>query len=90
MVIAFVLISCDLGTEDNVISGLKTIEGIKEIFVAFGVYDILVKAEAENFETLRDTIITWKIRKIPGIRSTLTLMTIVGQEQGFFTNLKVI
>jgi len=56
------------------------IEGIKEIFVAFGVYDILVKAEAENFETLRDTIITWKIRKIPGIRSTLTLMTIVGQE----------
>ena len=80
MVIAFVLISCDLGTEENVISGLKTIEGIKEIFVTFGVYDILVKAEAENFETLRDTIITWKIRKIPGIRSTLTLMTIVGQE----------
>ena len=80
MVIAFVLISCDLGTEDNVISGLKTIEGIKEIVVTFGVYDILVKAEAENFETLRDTIITWKIRKIPGIRSTLTLMTIVGQE----------
>ena len=80
MVIAFVLISCDLGTEDNVISGLKTIEGIKEIFVTFGVYDILVKSEAENFETLRDTIITWKIRKIPGIRSTLTLMTIVGQE----------
>ncbi len=80
MVIAFVLISCDLGIEENVISELKIIEGIKEIFVTFGVYDILVKAEAENFETLRDTIITWKIRKIPGIRSTLTLMTIVGQE----------
>ena len=80
MVIAFVLISCDLGIEENVISELNTIEGIKEIFVTFGVYDILVKAEAENFETLRDTIITWKIRKIPGIRSTLTLMTIVGQE----------
>ncbi len=80
MVIAFVLISCDLGIEENVISELKTIQGIKEIFVTFGVYDILVKAEAENFETLRDTIITWKIRKIPGIRSTLTLMAIVGQE----------
>ncbi len=90
MVIAFVLISCDLGIEENVISELKIIEGIKEIFVTFGVYDILVKAEDENFETLRDTIIIWKIRKIPGIRSTLTLMTIVGQEQGFFTNLKVI
>ncbi len=80
MVIAFVLISCDLGIEENVISELKIIEGIKEIFDTFVVYDILVKAEAENFETLRDTIITWKIRKIPGIRSTLTLMTIASQE----------
>jgi len=77
---AFVLITCDLGTEEDVISDLKAIEGIKEIFVAFGTYDILVKAEAENIETLRDKIITWKIRKIPGIRSTLTLMTIAGQE----------
>jgi len=77
---SYVLINCDLGTEDDVISELKTIEGIKEIFIAFGAYDILVKAEAENIETLRDTIITWKIRKIPGIRTTLTLMTIAGQE----------
>jgi len=77
---AYVLISCDLGAEDDVISELKTIEGIKEIFIAFGVYDILVKAEAENFETLRDKIIGWKIRNIPGLRSTLTLMTIAGQE----------
>jgi DNA-binding Lrp family transcriptional regulator len=76
---AFVLINCDIGAEEDVISELKTIEGIKEIFVAFGTYDILVKAEAKNFETLRDTIITWKIRKIPGIKSTLTLMTIAGQ-----------
>jgi len=80
VVSSYVLISCDPGSEEDVISELNTIEGIKEIFVAFGVYDILVKAEAENFEILRDTIITWKIRKIPGIRSTLTLMTIVGQE----------
>ena len=73
------LITCDLGTEDDVISELKKIEGIKEIFVAFGAYDILVKIEAENIETLRDKIIAWKIRNIAGIRSTLTLFTIVGQ-----------
>ena len=80
MLSAYVLISCDLGAEDDVISELKAIDGIKEIFVAFGAYDILVKAEAENFETLRDKIIGWKIRNIPGLRSTLTLMTIAGQE----------
>ena len=80
MLSAYVLISCDLGAEDDVISELKTIEGIKEIFVTFGVYDILVKAEAENIEILRDVIIERKIRKIPRLRSTLTLMTIAGQE----------
>ena len=80
MLSSYVLINCDLGAEDDVISELKTIEGIKEIFLTFGAYDILVKAEAENIETLRDTIITWKIRKILGIRTTLTLMTIAGQE----------
>jgi len=77
---AYVLINCDLGAEDDVISELKKIGGIKEIFVAFGTYDLLVKAEAENIEVLRDAIIAWKIRKIPRIRSTLTLMTIAGQE----------
>ncbi len=80
MLSAYVLITCDPGADDDVISELKTIEGIKEIFVAFGAYDILVKAEADNIETLRDTIIIWKIRQIPRIRSTLTLMTIAGQE----------
>ncbi len=80
MLSAYVLISCDLGGEEDVISELRAIEGIKEIFVTFGVYDILVKAEAENIEILRDAIIEMKIRKIPKLRSTLTLMTIAGQE----------
>ena len=80
MLTAYVLISCDLGGEEEVISELKAIDGIKEIFVAFGVYDILVKAEGENIEILRDSIIGRQIRKIPRIRSTLTLMAIAGQE----------
>jgi len=34
--------------------------------------------EADTVESLRDTI-TWKIRKIENIRSTLTMMIIKGQ-----------
>ena len=45
----------------------------------FGAYDILAKVEASLVEKLRETI-TWKIRKIANIRSTLTLMGIQGQE----------
>ncbi len=73
------LINCDIGSEEDVISHLKTIDGVKEVHGTFGVYDVIVKIESDNHETLRDTI-TWKIRKMERIRSTLTLMTIAGQE----------
>jgi DNA-binding Lrp family transcriptional regulator len=75
----YVLINCELGSEDAVISELKSIEGVKEVHGTFGAYDILAKVELEQVEKLRETI-TWKIRKISKIRSTLTLMGIEGQE----------
>jgi len=73
------LINCDVGSEEDVISHLKTIDGVKEVHGTFGAYDIIAKIESDNHETLRDTL-TWKIRKMERIRSTLTLMTIAGQE----------
>jgi len=73
-----VLINCDIGSEEDVISHLKTIDEVKEVHGTFGAYDIIAKIESDNQETLRDTL-TWKIRKIERIRSTLTL-TITGQE----------
>jgi DNA-binding Lrp family transcriptional regulator len=76
---AYVLINCELGSEEAVIAELKAIESIKEVHGTFGAYDILVKIESSLVEALRETI-TWKIRKISKIRSTLTLMGIQGQE----------
>jgi DNA-binding Lrp family transcriptional regulator len=52
--------------------------GMEFIHGTFGAYDILAKIESSTVETLRETI-TWKIRKIEKIRSTLTLMGIEGQ-----------
>ncbi len=79
MAIAFVLINCELGSEESVISELKSIDGVNEVHGTFGAYDVLAKVESDQVEKLRETI-TWKIRKIPKIRSTLTLMGIEGQE----------
>jgi len=79
VVSAYVLINCDIGSEENVISHLKTIDGVKEVLGTFGAYDIIVNIESDTHDTLRETI-TWKIRKMERIRSTLTLMTVVGQE----------
>ena len=76
---AYVLINCEIGSEEKVITELKNIDGVKEVHGTFGAYDVLAKVESEQVEALRETI-TWKIRKIDKIRSTLTLMGIEGQD----------
>ena len=75
---AFVLINCELGSEEFIIQQLKSLDGVVEVHGTFGAYDILAKIESATVENLRETI-TWKIRKIDRIRSTLTLMGIEGQ-----------
>ncbi len=79
MAIAYVLINCDLGYEEQIIEELKHISDVKEIHGTFGAYDIFAKVESDQITTLRDTI-TSKIRKIVRIRSTLTLMAIEDQD----------
>ena len=78
MATAYVLINCELGSEESIIQQLKSLDGVVEVHGTFGAYDILAKIESFNVETLRE-IITWKVRKIDQIRSTLTLMGIEGQ-----------
>ena len=78
MATAYILINCELGSEESIIQQLKNLDGVLEVHGTFGAYDILTKIESPTVETLRE-IITWKIRKIAQIRSTLTLMGIEGQ-----------
>ena len=75
MAIAYVLINCDLGYEEQIIEELKHISDVREVRGTFGAYDILAKVESDQISTLRETIM-WKIRKIRRVRSTLTLMVI--------------
>jgi len=79
MAIAYVLITCDLGFEEAVIENLKRFESVKEVQGTFGAYDIISKVENIEQEKIRETII-WNIRKIPYVRSTLTLMGIEEQD----------
>ena len=75
MTMAYVLISCDLGFDAEIVHEIKQVEDVKEVHGVFGSYDIVVKLESDNADILRDTII-WKIRKLNRVRSTLTLMII--------------
>jgi len=75
---AYVLITCDLGSEENIIKEIRGIVDVKEVKGIYGVYDIIVKVESNSMEALKNTI-AWKIRKIPQVRSTVTLMVLEGQ-----------
>lgn len=77
MPMAFVLINADLGAEEELVKELKKIESLKEVYIVYGVYDIIVKVEAESMEKVKETI-TWKIRRLDKVRSTLTMIVIEG------------
>jgi hypothetical protein len=75
---AFVLINCELGSENQVISDLQTIDCVTHVYGVFGAYVILVSSEYNQLEELRQ-INMGKIRKIANVRSTITLIGIEGQ-----------
>ncbi len=78
MELAYVLIQCDLGAEVEIIQELSNVSQIKEVRGTYGIYDIFCKIDAESKNVL-DDIITNKVRKIPKIRSTITLHWIPSQ-----------
>jgi len=75
MPIAFVLINTEIGSEGEVLSELRKVEGVEEAFSVYGVYDIVAKVKAETMEKLKD-IVTWRIRRLNKVRSTLTMIVI--------------
>ena len=75
MPMAFVLINADLGAEESLVKKLKDIEHVKEVYVVYGVYDIVAKVEADAMEKVKETI-TWKIRRLDRVRSTLTMIVV--------------
>ena len=75
---AYVLIQCDLGAEVDIINELMKVSEIIEVRGTYGIYDIFCKIQGDSNDVL-DEVITNKIRKIPKIRSTITLHWIPSQ-----------
>ncbi len=81
MPIAIVLINTEIGSENEVAQILSRIEGVKEVYEVYGIYDIVVKVEAQTHEALREIIIN-RIRRIPKVKSTTTMLVIEGRVLG--------
>lgn len=71
---AFVLVNTDLGSEAEVQSELKKVEGIVGAYQVFGLYDLVVEVEVESDQKLKDIIFS-RIRALKHVRSVITLTT---------------
>ena len=76
---AYILINSILGKEEDIIKQISQIRQVKEVRGTYGVHDIFVKIQTESVDEMNNAI-TLNIRKINGITSTVTLVSI--PEQG--------
>ena len=79
MAMAFVLINAELGCEKEILEELKKIDAVKESYMVYGVYDIVAKVDANTINELKE-IVTWNVRRLDKVRSTLT-MIVIGEEK---------
>ncbi|MGD1060120.1 MAG: Lrp/AsnC ligand binding domain-containing protein [Methanomassiliicoccales archaeon] len=70
---AVMLINAEVGKESEVLDSLCAMPEVEKSYLVYGVYDIVVMVRSETMEELEESIST-KVRKTPGIKSTLTLI----------------
>ena len=75
MATAYILINVEIGAESEVLRNLKPILEVKEAHLVYGVYDIIARVETETMQELKDAV-SWKIRRIDKVRSTLTMIVV--------------
>jgi DNA-binding Lrp family transcriptional regulator len=75
MPLGYVLINVELGFEEAVLREVRKIPNVKECHRMYGIYDMIAKIEAESLDTLKQ-VVTWKIRRLEGVRSTVTTIAI--------------
>jgi len=69
---AYVLATVKRGTEHEAAQKLKKINEVTDILVTYGLYDLVIRIEAESLGQL-DKIVT-DIRQMPEIKQTTTLV----------------
>ncbi len=74
MIKAYVLVVTNPGETRNVAAAAAQIAGVVELHEVMGPYDIVIELEVESLSDV-PPILSDKIRSIPGIESTTSLVT---------------
>jgi len=70
---AYILVNTEPDVEEEFIEEVMKLEGVIEVASVYGRYDFVIIVESETMEKVKD-IITWKIRRIRSVKSTITLI----------------
>lgn len=71
----YLLVETEVGRLEEVIRKMRVVPGVTEVQAVTGPFDLIVKVEAPHINAALDTVVH-RIRKIPGIKSTETLVTV--------------
>jgi DNA-binding Lrp family transcriptional regulator len=74
MIKAYVLVVTNPGETRNVVNAVGQIPGVVEMHEVMGPYDIVIELEVESLSDV-PPILSEKIRTVPGIESTTSLVT---------------
>jgi DNA-binding Lrp family transcriptional regulator len=75
MPMAYVLITTETGAVKSVLKSLKEIDAVQETYMVYGVYDIIATVKADTMDKLKQ-IVTWDLRSLDRVRSTLTMIVV--------------
>jgi DNA-binding Lrp family transcriptional regulator len=74
MITGLVLIRLASGREKLTMAKLKEIKGVSHLSAVFGRWDLVADIEATDLDTMT-TVVVGRIRAVPGVHSTETLVT---------------
>ena len=70
----YVAIHCDVGREMQTYERIVDTPNVKEASIVMGLYDIVCKIETSTTKELENIVM--KIRKIPHVQTTMTLLVL--------------
>lgn len=72
---AFILLEAQAGKTEEALHKVKQIEGVKDVALVTGPYDLIIQLEADDLKIL-GKIVSEKIQVIPGVTKTITCVVI--------------
>ena len=71
----FILLNCDLGSEEYILEELQQMQNIKNAYLTFGAYDVIAEIQTEEQDGFEKVIAA--VRKLSRVVSTMTLNVVV-------------